>query len=92
MEKKEPVNLQTLRTRHNLDLIRRMRDGSWYPPRPVIEKDSSAVLKLYGTKQRKSRAPKVATDRANSQAVVIDFSRDVDGQPTVMDESHPEAS
>lgn len=46
-----------LRKRRNLELIRRMRDGdplrsydsqsSWFPPRPIIEKDRKALAKLY---------------------------------------------
>ncbi len=45
------------RKKHNQELIRRMRNGdnlksfdnyaSWYPPRPVIKKDISAIAKLY---------------------------------------------
>lgn len=49
-----------LRKDRNFDLIRRMQSGepissfnsqsSWYPPRPVIEKDGGAIAKLYGDK------------------------------------------
>ena len=46
------------RQKHNLDLLRRMRTGealysfdsqsSWYPPRPILEKDAKALTELYG--------------------------------------------
>ncbi len=51
-------NVRDLRRQHNVDLIRRMRNGeplnsidskaSWYPPRPVIEKDRREMARLYG--------------------------------------------
>lgn len=50
-------NTRDLRRQHNQELIRRMRNGesltafdskaSWYPPRPIIEKDKVAIEKLY---------------------------------------------
>ncbi|MGE0173558.1 MAG: hypothetical protein AB7T49_12245 [Oligoflexales bacterium] len=50
--------VRTLRRVRNQDLLRKMKKGesltsfnsldSWYPPRPVIEKDRDAVKKLYG--------------------------------------------
>ena len=49
---------KSLRNLRNGDLLRRMRNGesltsfnsqsSWYPPRPLIEKDESAINRLYG--------------------------------------------
>lgn len=46
-----------LRKKHNEQLIRRMKAGeqlwsydskaSWFPPRPIIEKDPEAIKKLY---------------------------------------------
>jgi hypothetical protein len=49
---------RTLRRVRNQELLRKMHKGesltsfnssdSWYPPRPVIEKDPDAVKKLYG--------------------------------------------
>ena len=46
-----------LRKKHNEQLIRRMKSGeplwsydskaSWFPPRPMIEKDPEAIQKLY---------------------------------------------
>jgi hypothetical protein len=45
------------RKEHNLDLVRRMRSGeplnaidskaSWYPPRPIIQKDRVEMARLY---------------------------------------------
>ena len=47
-----------IRTNHNREILKRMETGesltsfdsqsSWFPPRPVIEKDQEAVRKLYG--------------------------------------------
>lgn len=49
---------ENMRKERNSDVIRRMRNGdqlssfnsysSWFPPRPVIEKDAGAVRRLYG--------------------------------------------
>lgn len=54
--------VQGLRKDRNSDVIRRMKGGdqlssfnsysSWFPPRPIIEKDSGAVQDLYGTQPR----------------------------------------
>jgi len=54
---------------HNRDLIRRMRNGdsltsfdstsSWYPPRPVIEKDEKALAELYGSTAMHDDRPRV---------------------------------
>jgi len=51
--------VRNFRKERNTDLIRRMQSGeqltsfnsysSWYPPRPIIEKDKKAVLELYGS-------------------------------------------
>lgn len=50
-----------LRDERNAELLRRMRNGesmtsfssasSWFPPRPVIEKDAKEVARLYGEKR-----------------------------------------
>ena len=52
-----------LRRERNADLIRRIQAGestssfnsfsSWYPPRPIIEKNNEAIQKLYGGKVTK---------------------------------------
>ncbi len=58
MKKVSEYKSRNLRRERNFDLVRRMRGGeslssfnaysSWYPPRPVIEKDSEALHRLYG--------------------------------------------
>ncbi len=59
-----------LRREHNQELIRRMRQGdsltaydsksSWFPPRPIIEKDSEAITKLYGKNDSEKEIEKPA--------------------------------
>lgn len=54
---KKPKDTSGMRKKHNGDLIRRMRNGesltaidskaSWFPPRPVIEKDKTEMKRLY---------------------------------------------
>lgn len=63
-----------LRTNHNRELIRRMQDGdslssfdsqsSWYPPRPILEKDKEAVSRLYGSGSKEPRVPESVLDLA----------------------------
>ncbi len=48
---------ESIRQEHNRDLIRRMRNGepltsfdsqsSWFPPRPIIEKNQKEISRLY---------------------------------------------
>jgi hypothetical protein len=55
MKEQKPSN--DSRKRHNEQLIRRMKSGeplwsydskaSWFPPRPMIEKDPEAIKRLY---------------------------------------------
>jgi hypothetical protein len=55
-----------LRQKHNSDLIRRMRNGealnavdskaSWFPPRPIIQKDEREMARLYAN--AKAKEPK----------------------------------
>ena len=62
MTKTSFTKVQTLRKDRNADVIRRMKGGdqlssfnsysSWFPPRPIIEKDARAVEDLYGTQPR----------------------------------------
>lgn len=52
-----------LRERRNAEMIRRLKAGdtftavdaydTWYPPRPINEKDMDAVCRLYGIDQSK---------------------------------------
>jgi hypothetical protein len=54
---KDIKTIQDSRKQHNEQLIRRMKSGeqlwsydskaSWFPPRPMIEKDPEAIKKLY---------------------------------------------
>jgi len=58
MKKVTGLRSQNLRQDRNTELVRRMRTGeqltsfnsysSWFPPRPIIEKDEGAIRKLYG--------------------------------------------
>ncbi|RZA13305.1 MAG: hypothetical protein EOP10_29965 [Proteobacteria bacterium] len=58
MKKITELKSRNLRHDRNSELVRRMRNGeqltsfnsqsSWYPPRPIIEKDQTAISKLYG--------------------------------------------
>ena len=54
---KDNKNDPEIRKKHNEQLIRRMKSGeplwtydskaSWFPPRPMIEKDPEAIKRLY---------------------------------------------
>ncbi len=58
MKKVTELRSRNLRQERNSELVRRMRGGdsltsfdsqsSWFPPRPTIEKDQSAIKRLYG--------------------------------------------
>jgi hypothetical protein len=58
MKKVTELRSRNLRHDRNSELVRRMRTGeqltsfnsqsSWFPPRPIIEKDQGAIHKLYG--------------------------------------------
>ena len=103
MKNNEPKSIRNLRTLHNIELIRRMRDGdplksfdsraSWFPPRPVIAKDSAAISNLYGSQKRKPRVARVEEDHAGSQAVVISFQRvGIESSSLDLLDNHSEAS
>ncbi len=65
-------NAKDLRLAHNAELIRRMMKGesltsfdsqsSWYPPRPVIEKDQQEISRLYETAAPTPGSQKVVTE------------------------------
>ena len=65
------------RTARNRDIIRRMRNGdpltsfdsrsSWFPPRPILEKDKDAMARLYKV-EGKELEKKLKEDGANSEA------------------------
>ena len=56
-----------LRKKHNEDLIHRMKQGeslqsqsasdSWFPPRPVIKKNSAALRELYVAEELDNHVP-----------------------------------
>lgn len=58
MKKVTEIKSRNLRKERNADLLRRMRNGeqlasfnsyaSWFPPRPIIQKDMHALQELYG--------------------------------------------
>lgn len=58
MKKVTDIKSRNLRKERNADLLRRMRNGeqlasfnsyaSWFPPRPIIQKDIHALQELYG--------------------------------------------
>lgn len=62
---RENLEAEQLREEHNKDLIRRMRNGepltsfnsesSWFPPRPIIEKNTEALSKLYGEEKEEMK-------------------------------------
>jgi hypothetical protein len=69
MESREQeFKVASTRKSHNDDLIRRYRNGeslcavdgkaTWFPPRPLIEKDPEAIKRLYGDSQGEKRAPR----------------------------------
>src|SRR5687767_9421148 len=68
-----------IRRQHNLELLRRMRSGdsltsfdsrsSWFPPRPVIEKDKLALERLYHTSATKR--PSAVADRTGDDSEVL---------------------
>jgi hypothetical protein len=61
-----------IRRQHNADLIRRMRSGdsltsfdskaSWYPPRPIIKKDTREMERVYRADTRSTPARPAAAD------------------------------
>lgn len=58
MKKVTEIKSRNLRKERNADILRRMRNGeqlasfnsyaSWFPPRPIIQKDIHALQELYG--------------------------------------------
>ena len=67
-----------LRRQHNSDLIRRMRNGesltsfdskaSWYPPRPIIQKDKAEMARLYDSRTDTERS--ASSKRLDAENVV----------------------
>jgi hypothetical protein len=78
MKKVTEIRSKNLRRDRNTELLRRMRSGeqltsfnsnaSWFPPRPIIEKDSRAIRQIYGADTRKVELHAVA---AQDEAVPL---------------------
>lgn len=61
------------RKKHNENLIERMRKGeslqshdaisSWFPPRPIIEKDKEALKQLYASADKQVPASKTGEQK-----------------------------
>ena len=72
--------VKSLRKSRNQEILWRMDSGesltsfnshsSWYPPRPVVQKDSSAVRRLYGSEpdERLEKASLRATSANETSA------------------------
>ena len=66
MSSTKSTKLEQRRRDHNADLVRRMKDGealtsfdstsSWFPPRPIVQKDQRAIDRLYGDHEGKNSA------------------------------------
>ena len=87
-------NTRDLRRQHNSELIRRMRNGesltsfdskaSWYPPRPIIQKDKSEMARLYDSQEVRSRpAPKKRLEAEN----VVDLAEAFPGADRRLDDA-----
>ena len=74
-------SMEQIRKQLNMDLVRRMRNGeslttydskaSWYPPRPIIEKDQEAIERLYSDpvaakEERRKKAKKAAAEKSET--------------------------
>jgi hypothetical protein len=79
MKKITELKSRNLRQDRNVELVRRMRNGeqltsfdsqsSWYPPRPTIEKDPSAISKLYGVVAKASKADREAGPQPSKKSI-----------------------
>ncbi len=67
---------------HNQDLLRRMRSGeslrsvdsrsSWFPPRPMIQKDQEAISRLYNlTAKESSRGAETSSESLGESSLKI---------------------
>ena len=71
MFKVDLKKIKKIRKKHNVDILKRMKDGeslrsfdsnsSWFPPRPLIAKDHKAIAKLYNKKNLNTNDEKDAT-------------------------------
>lgn len=85
MKDQKPTNES--RKRHNEQLIRRMKSGeplwsydskaSWFPPRPMIEKDPEAIKRLYdGAGDDRSQYQDATVRHIESRLKVLNGSKD----------------
>lgn len=82
MKKITYIQIQQMRSKRNKDLINRMNSGetlsnysntnSWFPNRPIIEKDGEAIDKLYkeNEKSKISASKKGSGPRTSSLKLV----------------------
>lgn len=87
---KDLKSTQEGRKRHNEQLIRRMKAGeplwsydskaSWFPPRPMIEKDPEAIKRLYSNAQSSSPSQyqDAAVKHVESRLKVLERSQNSD--------------
>jgi hypothetical protein len=75
MKKVFEFHPKSSREKHNQDIIERMKSGdtlqrytaqsSWFPPRPVIKKDSQAIEILYGATPKEQNGDETKTPEKN---------------------------
>ena len=68
MKKVDAEKIKKLRSDHNKDILKRLEEGaslksydsesSWFPPRPLIEKDEQAMARLYNEEQGSQKKKK----------------------------------
>lgn len=83
-------NVSQIRRQHNSELIRKMRNGesmtsfdskaSWFPPRPVIEKDKREMARVYDAPTtagdfHRAGGPAPSDDAQRKLAVVLPDQR-----------------
>ncbi len=76
---------QNLRKARNAEILRKLDNGesissfnsqsSWFPPRPVIEKDPTAVKRLYGAKPDKRLSH--SDERLDTESISNQASRPI---------------
>ncbi len=88
MKKVTELRSRNLRQDRNSELVRRMRNGdtltsfnsqsSWFPPRPVIEKDPNAIHQLYGrhtvSSKRESSHLDLVADNSEDQQMPLQLA------------------
>lgn len=69
------TKIKSLRKARNQEILRRLDNGeslssfnsyaSWFPPRPIMEKDTQAIQELYGTKPNKKLSAQTDSNQDN---------------------------